>query len=127
MTSSAYTVTSSAEVVDVSKEIGKYEVVTGTKINREKSVGFRLGSWKGYTFPGHFSRVDSRHLVRSRYPAGEELVGSIGKSCSRNQPLAPKEFLKSRTEVSDSLIYPLVLFCLSVFPLPDTVLFNQFI
>ena len=30
--------------VEVSKEIGKYEVVTGFKINREKSVGLQLGS-----------------------------------------------------------------------------------
>ena len=34
-------VTSSAEVEDVSKEIGRYEAVTGAKINRENSVGLR--------------------------------------------------------------------------------------
>ena len=47
-------VTSSAEVEEVSKEIGRYEAVTGAKINREKSVGLRLGSWKGCALPGPF-------------------------------------------------------------------------
>ena len=47
-------VTSSAEVEEVSKEIGRYEAVTGAKINREKSVSLRLGSWKGCALPGPF-------------------------------------------------------------------------
>ena len=47
-------VTSNAEVEEVSKEIGRYEAVTGAKINREKSVGLQLGSWKGCALPGHF-------------------------------------------------------------------------
>ena len=47
-------VTSSAEVEEVSKEIGRYEAVTGAKINREKSVGLRLGSLKGCALPGPF-------------------------------------------------------------------------
>ena len=47
-------VTSSAEVEEVSKEIGRYETLTGAKINREKSVGLRLGSWKGSALPGSF-------------------------------------------------------------------------
>ena len=44
-------VTSSAEKDGVSKEIERYEVVTGAKINREKSVGLRLSSWKGCALP----------------------------------------------------------------------------
>ena len=47
-------VTSSAEVEEVSKEIGRYEDVTGAKINREKSVGLRLGSLKGCALPCPF-------------------------------------------------------------------------
>ena len=47
-------VTSSGEVEEVSKEIGRYEAVTGAKINREKSVGLRLGSLKGCALPGPF-------------------------------------------------------------------------
>ena len=37
-------VMSSAEVVEASQVIERYEVV---KINREKSVGLQVGSWKG--------------------------------------------------------------------------------
>ena len=44
-------VTSSAEMKEVNKEIGRYEAVTGAKINREKSVGLWLGSWKGCALP----------------------------------------------------------------------------
>ena len=47
-------VMSSAEVEEVSKEIGRYEAVTGAKIDREKSVGLHLGSWKGCTLPAPF-------------------------------------------------------------------------
>ena len=47
-------VTSSVDVDEVSKEIGRYEAVTGAKINREKSVGLRLGSWRGCNLPGPF-------------------------------------------------------------------------
>ena len=60
-------VTSSAEVEEVSKEIGRYEAVTGTRINREKSVGLRLGSLKSCSSrPHHLERrpvQDTRHLV----------------------------------------------------------------
>ena len=58
---------SSAEVNEVSKEIGRYEVMTGAKINHEKSVGLQLGSLKG----------DNQRLVQSRSPTGEKLVRSI--------------------------------------------------
>ena len=47
-------VTSSAEVDEVSKEIGRYAIVIGAKINPEKSVGLRLGSCKSCTLPGPF-------------------------------------------------------------------------
>ena len=52
-------VISSVDVVEVNKEIGRFEVVTGVKINREKSVGLQLGSWKGCALPGLFSWKDS--------------------------------------------------------------------
>ena len=39
---------------EVRKEIERDEVVTGANINREKSVGFQLGSWKGCALPGPF-------------------------------------------------------------------------
>ena len=52
-------VTSSAVVEKVSKEIRRYEVVTGAKINREKSIGLRLGSLKSCALLGPFIWRDS--------------------------------------------------------------------
>ena len=52
-------VTRSAEVVEVSKEIGRHEVVTGSKINCEKSVGLRLGAWKNSALPCPFFWKDT--------------------------------------------------------------------
>ena len=40
-------VTINAEILEIGKEIGRYKIVTGAKINREKSVGLRLDRWKG--------------------------------------------------------------------------------
>ena len=47
-------VMSSAEVEEVSKEIGRYEAVAGAKINHEKSVSLRLGLSKGCALPCPF-------------------------------------------------------------------------
>ena len=43
---------------EISKEIGRYEVVNETKVNCEKLVGLRLGSWKSCTLLGPFSSTD---------------------------------------------------------------------
>ena len=51
-------VMSSAKVVEVSKEIRRYEVVMGAKTNHAKSIGLQLGSWKGCALPGPFSWKD---------------------------------------------------------------------
>ena len=51
-------VTSSAKVVEVREEIERYKVVTRAKINREKSVGLRLESWKGCVLPDLFGWKD---------------------------------------------------------------------
>ena len=58
-------VTSNVEVVEVSKEIGRYEVVTGAKINHEKSVSLRLAWWKGCVLLGHFSETDRPSKILS--------------------------------------------------------------
>ena len=71
------------EVDEVSKEIGRYEFVTGVKINR--AVGFVEGLCSSR--PLHLKRrsvQDTWRLVRSRSPTGEKLVGSTGKVRSRD-------------------------------------------
>ena len=76
-------VTSSAEVEEVSKEIGRYEAVAGAKINHEKSVGLRLGTWKGCAFPGPFIWKDGPCKILSVwFGPGEKLVVSTGKGRS---------------------------------------------
>ena len=58
-------VTSSAKVEKVNKEIRRYKVVTGAKINHEKSVGLQLSLWKSCALPGPFIR----RVVHARYLA----------------------------------------------------------
>ena len=71
-------VRSRAEVVEISKEIWRYEVVTEAKTCREKSVGLQFGSSNG-----PFLQLDRRaaqvsgRLVRSRSPAGDKLIGAV--------------------------------------------------
>ena len=48
-------VTSSAKVEKFRKEIGKYVSVSRAKINREKSMGLRFGSWKSCALSDPFS------------------------------------------------------------------------
>ena len=87
-----------AEVEEVSKEIGRYEAVTGAKINREKSVGLRLGSWKGCALPGPFIWKDGPCKILGVWfgpdsSIGEKLVGSTGKGRSCNGVVATKTAL----------------------------------
>ena len=51
-------VTNNAGVVEVRKDIGRYDVVTGAKINHEKLVGLRLNSLKGFAISDYFSCRD---------------------------------------------------------------------
>ena len=51
-------VTRSVEVVKVNKEIRRYEIVTGAKINRKNSVTLLLGSWKSCVLHGPFSLME---------------------------------------------------------------------
>ena len=75
-------VTSSAGVVEVSKEIGGYEIVTGVKINREKSVDWihggtsfgRVGRAR-YSAPGSVSILNWRKIGQKYMLSG--YVGSF--------------------------------------------------
>ena len=63
-------VTSSAEVEEVSKEIGRYEAVTGAKINRKKVCQLAVGLVEKLcsSWPLHLERPpmqDTRRLVRA--------------------------------------------------------------
>ena len=121
-------VTSSAEIEEVSKEIGRYEHVTGAKINREKSVGLRLGSWKGCALPGPFSWTDGPCKILGVW-YGPDLQLEKNWAEVLNKVVATTALwsqrglsLKGKAEVCGSHIYPLILYRLSVLPLPCTVL-----
>ena len=123
-------VTSSAEVEEVSKEIGRYEAVTGAKINREKSVGLRLGSWKGCVLPGPFIWKDGPCKILGVW-FGPDLQLEKNWSEVLNKVVAATELwlrrrlsLKGRAEVCNSHIYSLAVYRLSVLPIPATILFK---
>ena len=123
-------VTSSAEVEEVSKEIGRYEAVTGAKINREKSVGLRLGSWKGCALPSPFTWKDSPCKILGVW-FGPDLQLEKNWSEVLEKVVAATELwlrrrlsLKGRAEVCSSHIYSLVVYQLSVLPIPATILFK---
>ena len=123
-------VTSSAEVEVVSKEIGKYEAVTGAKINREKSDGLRLGSWKGCALPGPFIWKDGPcqilgvwfgpdlQLEKNWSEVLEKVVAATELSLRRHLSL------NGRAEVCCPHIYFLVVYRLSVLPISCTILFK---
>ena len=124
-------VTSSAEVEEVSKEIGKYEVVTGGgKINRKTPVCLRLGSWTGCPLPGPFIWKDSPckilgvwfgpdlQLEKNWSEVLEKIIASTELWLRRRLPL------KGRAEVCGLHIYPLVVYRLSVLPVRCTILFK---
>lgn len=49
---------------EVCKEISKYEMVTGAKINYNKSVGLQFGAWRGVFLGPSFGWMGlSRYLV----------------------------------------------------------------
>ena len=127
---SSMLVTSSAEVEEVSKEIRRYEVVTGAKINRKKSVGLWLGSWKGCALPGPFSWKDGPckiltvcfepdlQLEKNWSEVLEKVVAATELWLCRRLSL------KGRAEVCCSHIYSLVVYRLSVLPILCTILFK---
>ena len=123
-------VTSSAEVEEVSKEIGRYEAVTGAKINREKSVGLRLGSWKGCVLPGPLIWKDGPCKILGVW-FGPDLQLEKNWSEVLDKVVAATELwlrrrlsLKGRAEVCSSHIYSLAVYRLSVLPIPATILFK---
>ena len=123
-------VTSSAEVEELSKEIGRYEAVTGAKINRKKSVGLRLGSWKGCALPSPFIWKDGPckilcvwfrpdlQLEKNWSEVLEKVVAATELWLRRRLSL------KSWAEVCCSHIYSLIVYRHSVLPIPPTTLFK---
>ena len=121
----------SAEVEEVSKEIRRYKAVTGAKINCEKSVSLQLGSWKGCAHPGPFIWRDipckilgiwfgpNLQLEKNWSEVLEKVVAATKLWLCRQLSL------KGWAEVCYLHIYPLVVYRLSVLPIPCTILFKM--
>ena len=122
-------VTNSAKV-EMSKELWRYEAVTGAKINSKKSISLRLGSWKGCALPGPFIWKDGPCKILGIW-FGPDL------QLEKNWSEVPEKFvaatelwlhrrlsLKGRAEVCCSHIYSLVIYWLSVLPIPCTIPFK---
>ena len=123
-------VMSSAKVEEVSNEIGRYKAVAGAKINRKKSVSLRLGSWKGCALPGPFIWKNGPFKILGIW-FGPDLQLEKNWLEVLEKVVAAMELwlhrwlsLKGRAEVCCSHIYPLVVYRLSVLPIPRTILFK---
>ena len=104
--------------------------MTGAKINREKSVGLRLGSLKGCALPGPFIWKDGPCKKLGVW-FGPDLQLEKNWSEVLEKVVAATELwlrrrlsLKGRAEVCCSHIYSLVVNQLSVLPIPPTILFK---
>ena len=121
-------VTNNAEILEVDKEIREYEKVAGAKINSRKSEGLRLGSWRGVPLPGPFRWTDGPWEILGVYfgpgvlleKNWSEVLKKVENTLTRwsRRNLS----LKGRAEVCGSHIYPLIVYQMSVLPLPCTVL-----
>ena len=121
-------VTNEAEIKEVDKEIQKYENAAGTKINSRKSEGLRLGSWKGVTLPGPFEWTDGPCEILGVHFGPDLCLGKNWSEVLTKVETAlimwfrRKLSLKGKAEVCCSHIYPLIVYHMSVLPLPSTVL-----
>ena len=104
--------------------------MTGAKINREKSVGLRLGSLKGCALPDPFIWKDGPCKILGVW-FGPDLQLEKNWSEVLEKVVAATELwlrrrlsLKGRAEVCYSHIYSLVVYRLSVLPIPPTILFK---
>ena len=122
--------TSNAKVEEVSKEIGRYEAVTGTKIDRKKSIGLWLGWWKGCALSGPFIWKDGPCKILSIW-FGSNLQLEKNWSEVLEKIIAATELLlrrqlslKGQAEVYCSHIYSLIVYWFSGLPIPYTILFK---
>ena len=113
------------DIVAVKEAVARYEKVAGAKVNFDKSEGLRLGAWRGSVpLPGPFRWSDGpvrilgvwfrpglqleRNWLEVRAKVEARVVAWLRRRLS----------LKGRAEVCAVYIFPLILYRLSVLPLP---------
>ena len=107
------------------KAVARYEQIAGAKINFDKIEGSRLHAERsGVSLPGPFRWSDGPVRIlgvfRTRPPTEAKLVGGTGKVDAQvGTWLQRRLSLKGRVEVCALYIFPLILYRLSVLPLPS--------
>ena len=117
-------VSSRLDILAVKKAVERYEKVAGAKVNFDKSEGLRLGAWKkGGLLPGPFRWSDGPvhilgvwfgpdlQLERNWSEVRAKVEAQVGAWLRRLS-------LKGRAEACAVYVLPLILYRLSVLPLP---------
>ena len=122
------------DIKAVHKAVARYEKVTGAKINRGKSKGLRLGAWRGSVpLPGPFSWTDGPiRILGVWYGPDLQLEKNWSEVHARVETsvgiwLRRRLSLKGRAEACVTYVFPLILYRMSVLPLPTNwmVLFER--
>ena len=118
-------VSSRLDILVVKMAVERYEKVAGAKVNFDKSEGLRLGAWTGSVpLPGPFRWSDGpvrilgvwfgpglqlkRNWLEVRAKVDAKMVAWLRRRLS----------LKGRAEMCAEYVFPLILYRLSVLPLP---------
>ena len=104
------------DILAVKEAIARYEMVAGAKVNFDKSEGLRLGAWRGSVpLPVTFRWSDDPvRLLGVWFGPGLQAKVEAQVVAWLQRQLS----LKGRVEVCTVYIFPLILYRLSVLPLP---------
>ena len=117
-------VSSHEDILAVLQALDEYERITGAKINRSKSKGLRLGAWRRLNPPGPFEWTNGPIKILGIW-FGPDLQLELNWSevqakveGSVQTWLRRRLSLKGRAEACATYVFPMILYRLSVIPLP---------
>ena len=113
------------DILAVKEAVSNYKKVAGAKVNFDKSEGLRLGAWRGSVpLPGPFRWSDGPVCILGVwFGPGLQLERNWLEVWTKVEAqvaawLRRRLTLKGRAEVCAGYIFPLILYHLSVLPLP---------
>ena len=113
------------DILAVNEAVASYEKVAGAKVNFDKSEGLWLGTWRGSVpLPGPFHWSDGPiHILGVWFGPGLQPERNWLEVQTKVEAqvvawLRRRLTLKGRAEVCAGYIFPLILYRLSVLPLP---------
>ena len=117
-------VSTHGDILAVLQALDEYERITGAKINRSKSKGLRLGAWRRLNPPGPFEWTNGPIKILGIW-FGPDLQLELNWSevqvkveGSVQTWLRRRLSLKGRAEACATYVFPMILYRLSVLPLP---------